>query len=70
MQAIAQEALKRNTGARGLRSIIERIMRNVMYDVPSRDDVSRCVVTEEVVRSQEEPMLICDRKKKKKDVSA
>ena len=70
LQAIAQEALKRNTGARGLRSIIERIMRNVMYDVPSRDDVSRCVVTEEVVRSQEEPMLICDRKKKKKDVSA
>ena len=70
LAAIAQEALKRKTGARGLRSIIERIMRNVMYDVPSRDDVSRCVVTEEVVRSQEEPMLICDRKKKKKDVSA
>lgn len=39
LDAIAEEALKRNAGARGLRSIIESIMRNVMYDVPSRDDV-------------------------------
>ena len=38
LQAIAKEALRRNTGARGLRSIIERIMLDVMFDVPSRDD--------------------------------
>ncbi len=41
LDAIAEEALKRNAGARGLRSIIESIMRNVMYDVPSRDDVKK-----------------------------
>ena len=41
LQAIAKEALRRNTGARGLRSIIERIMLDVMFDVPSRDDVEK-----------------------------
>lgn len=46
LTAIAEEALKRNAGARGLRSIIESTMRNVMYDVPSRDDVTKCIVTE------------------------
>ena len=50
LTAIAEEALKRNAGARGLRAIIESIMRNVMYEVPSRDDVVKCIVTEETVR--------------------
>lgn len=71
LQAIAGEALKRKTGARGLRSIIEGIMRNVMYEVPSRTDVTRCVVTKEVVLSKEEPMLVtAERKAKKKEESA
>jgi len=71
LQAIAGEALKRKTGARGLRSIIEGIMRNVMYEVPSRTDVTRCVVTKEVVLSKEEPMLVtAERKTKKKEESA
>ena len=47
LTAIAEEALKRNAGARGLRAIIESIMRNVMYEVPSRDDVVKCIVTED-----------------------
>lgn len=69
--AIAQEALKRNTGARGLRAIIESIMRNVMYDIPSRTDVVKCIVTKEVVVNKEEPMLVTiDRKTKKKEESA
>lgn len=69
--AIAEEALKRKTGARGLRAIIEAIMRNVMYDIPSRTDVTKCIVTKEVVLNKEEPMLVtADRKTKKKEESA
>jgi ATP-dependent Clp protease ATP-binding subunit ClpX len=60
LTAIAEEALKRSTGARGLRSIIESIMRNVMYDVPSRNDVKKCVVTEATVREHCEPQLIVE----------
>jgi ATP-dependent Clp protease ATP-binding subunit ClpX len=71
LKAIADEALKRNTGARGLRAIIEGIMRNVMYEVPSRTDVIKCTVTKDVVLSSEEPMLVtADRKTKKKEESA
>ena len=66
LQAIAQEALKRNTGARGFRSIIERIMRNVMYELPSRQDVSSCTVTKEVVTEKKDPILTFDKKKSKK----
>ena len=51
VRAIARKAIARNTGARGLRSIIEKIMQNVMFQVPSMHDVSRCIVTEEVVSS-------------------
>ena len=71
LKAIAAEALKRNTGARGLRAIIESIMRNVMYEVPSRTDVSKCIVTKEVVVNKEEPIMVTvERKNKKKDESA
>lgn len=71
LKAIAAEALKRNTGARGLRAIIEAIMRNVMYDIPSRTDIAKCVVTKEVVINKEEPMLVAaERKNKKKEESA
>ena len=60
LDAIAEEALKRNAGARGLRAIIEEIMRNVMYDVPSRDDVKRCIVTEATVRQHEDPQMFAE----------
>ena len=60
LDAIAEEALKRNAGARGLRAIIEEIMRNVMYDVPSRDDVKRCIVTEATVRQHEDPQMLAE----------
>ncbi len=60
LDAIAEEALKRNAGARGLRAIIEEIMRNVMYDVPSRDDVKKCIVTEATVRQHEDPQMLAE----------
>lgn len=67
---IAKEALKRKTGARGLRAIIEGIMRNVMYEVPSIEGVTACRVTKEVVTTKKEPVLTIENKKKDDDVSA
>jgi ATP-dependent Clp protease ATP-binding subunit ClpX len=57
LDAIAKEAIKRNTGARGLRAIIESIMLDVMFDIPSRTDVSSCTVTEDVVKNKILPVL-------------
>ncbi len=71
IHAIAKEALKRNTGARGLRAILEDIMLNVMFDVPSRNDISKCILTKEVVVNREEPLLVTmDRKRGKKEETA
>lgn len=58
VRAIAKEALKRNTGARGLRAIIEEAMRDVMFEVPSRTDVTKCIVTKEVIAKKEEPVMV------------
>ena len=58
VEAIADEALRRNTGARGLRAIIESVMLEVMYEVPSRADVTRVVVTKEVVTKRDKPLLL------------
>lgn len=58
LKAIADEAIHRNTGARGLRAILEEIMLEVMYDLPSRDDVSKCVVTREAVMQRTRPRLV------------
>ena len=57
LHLIAQEVLKHKTGARGLRSIIEDIMRNVMFELPSIDNVSLCRVTKEVVSNHLDPVL-------------
>ena len=71
IKAIAKEAMKRNTGARGLRAILEDLMLNVMYDIPSRTDVSKCIMTKEVVLNHEEPLLVTmDRKRGKKEETA
>jgi ATP-dependent Clp protease ATP-binding subunit ClpX len=58
LKAIAHEALARNAGARGLRAIIEGIMKNVMYEVPSRDNVEKCIVTADVVTKHKDPKLL------------
>jgi ATP-dependent Clp protease ATP-binding subunit ClpX len=57
LQAIAEEALKRQTGARALRTIIEEIMLDVMFDVPSDPEITRCIITAETVRSKQQPIL-------------
>ncbi|MGI6360964.1 MAG: ATP-dependent Clp protease ATP-binding subunit ClpX [Bacillota bacterium] len=56
--AVAEEAIRRNTGARGLRAILEDLMRDVMFDIPSRDDVVKCVITKDAVEHKEAPILI------------
>ncbi len=65
LKLIAQEALKRKTGARGLRAIIEGIMCNVMYEIPSIDGASVCRVTKEVVAEHKDPVLTIDSKASK-----
>lgn len=58
LQAIADEAMRRNTGARGLRAIIEDVMLEVMYEVPSRLDVTKVLITKEVINKKEKPLLV------------
>ena len=58
IRAIAKKAIERCTGARGLRAIIEKIMTKVMYEIPEMKDVKRCIVTEETVLKEKEPILI------------
>lgn len=74
LEAIAREAIKRNTGARGLRAIIEGIMLDVMYEVPSREDVTDCVITQKVVEEKIVPELGSNKptksKSKKQEESA
>lgn len=57
LQEIASLALKRNTGARGLRSIIEKVMKQVMYDIPSEEDIKTCIITRAAVKGIAEPIL-------------
>jgi ATP-dependent Clp protease ATP-binding subunit ClpX len=58
LRAIAREAMARGTGARGLRTIIEEIMLDIMYEIPSRADVRRCLVTEDAVLKRNGPLLL------------
>ena len=60
LKAIAGMALTRKTGARGLRSIMEEIMLEVMYEIPSRKDIKRCVLSKEVIEKTMEPILVTD----------
>ena len=62
VRAIAKEAIKRKTGARGLRAILEKAMLDVMYELPSKKDVKECVISEEVILHKAEPILIYENK--------
>jgi len=62
LRAIAKLSVERKSGARGLRSILENTMLDIMYDLPSRNDVRECVITEDVVMNKEKPMLIFETK--------
>ncbi|GMA70421.1 ATP-dependent Clp protease ATP-binding subunit ClpX [Leuconostoc litchii] len=57
LEAMAEVAIKRHTGARGLRSIIENVMKDVMFDIPSRDDVAKVIITKASVEQGEQPEL-------------
>ncbi len=66
---VAKLALSRNTGARGLRAILEEVLLDVMYQLPSRDDIVQCVVTAETVRGEETPRLLNAAKARSSDRS-
>ena len=66
IRAIAQKAFDRGTGARGLRAVIEGIMRDVMFDVPSRRDIREVVVTPEAVKQGGSPLLVFDNEAQQK----
>jgi len=65
LTAVAKKAVNRKSGARGLRAIIEKCMLEIMYELPSIDDVKECVISEEVVLNKEDPILLYEQKKKK-----
>jgi len=58
LKVIAKKAIERKTGARGLRAILEEIMLNVMYEIPSRGDVEKCIITKDTILNNMEPILI------------
>ena len=60
LEAVAEQALLRGTGARGLRAILEEVLLNVMYDLPSRTDVVKCMVDKDVVLRNVTPTLITE----------
>jgi ATP-dependent Clp protease ATP-binding subunit ClpX len=61
--AIAREALKRKSGARGLRAIIEKCLLDIMYELPSLENVRECVISEEVILHEEPPILLYEQNK-------
>jgi ATP-dependent Clp protease ATP-binding subunit ClpX len=67
IRAVARRAIDRKTGARGLRAVVESIMRDIMFDVPSRDDVREVVITPECVDGAVPPLLVLHNEKRKKE---
>jgi ATP-dependent Clp protease ATP-binding subunit ClpX len=65
LSAIAEEAMKRKSGARGLRAIMEKCMLDVMYEIPSMENVKECVIGEDTVINQEDPILLFEQPRKK-----
>ncbi|NMA55122.1 MAG: ATP-dependent Clp protease ATP-binding subunit ClpX [Firmicutes bacterium] len=71
LEAVAQEAIRRKTGARGLRGIMEEVMLEAMYDIPSRSDVLKVKVTKDAVEKRDPPMVVLRKRKgRKKEASA
>jgi ATP-dependent Clp protease ATP-binding subunit ClpX len=61
LRAVARQSLLRKSGARGLRAILESVMMELMYEIPSRDDVEECVISEEVIEQGAQPLLVFKR---------
>lgn len=64
LKLIAKKAIERKTGARGLRGVIEEAMLDIMYEIPSRDDIEKCIITKETVANKVEPTLVLSDKNK------
>ena len=62
LKAVAKEAIKRKTGARGLRAILESVMLEIMYQVPSMEGVQKCVINEDVILRKSDPVVVYDEK--------
>ncbi len=58
LRLVAKKAIERKTGARGLRAILESAMLNVMYEIPSRNDIEKCIITKETIEKGSEPIVI------------
>lgn len=58
VERVAEKALERKTGARGLRSIFESVMTDIMYEIPSRSDVAKCIITKETIDNISQPVLV------------
>jgi ATP-dependent Clp protease ATP-binding subunit ClpX len=67
LRAVAQKALKRGTGARGLRSILETMMTDIMFDLPHRDDVREIVITKEAINEGVAPIVVTERARTKRE---
>lgn len=65
LKAIAKKAIERKTGARGLRSIIEENLLDIMYDIPSREEIAKCLITKETIENNGEPTLVLSERKAK-----
>ena len=70
LRRVAEKAIERKTGARGLRSILEQVMTDVMYDIPSRDDIKKCIITKGTIDNNAGPALVLLDKTKEKEESA
>ena len=70
IRAVARQAIQRKTGARGLRGILESIMTEIMYEIPSRNDVDKCIVTKETIEMKGRPELVLKSGKELKDLEA
>ena len=67
LRAVARKALKRSTGARGLRAILETVMTDIMYELPSRDDVTEVVITPESINEGSTPLIVTERPRAKRE---
>ena len=63
LEAVAEIAIDKGTGARALRAILENALMDIMYKVPSKQNVTHCIITEDVIRYQKEPMYLNTNKK-------
>ena len=71
LETIVDKAIERKTGARGLRSIIEEIMRDIMFEIPSNPNIEKCIITKDTVINKQQPKLVinANKEKSKKEVT-